>query len=446
MLKIKQEIIQLGIDQLNPAPYNPRSITRKEIEKLKKSISTNGFVGTIVVNKDFTIIGGHQRVKALKELGEKEVWCSVVDLKKQQEKALNLALNKIGGDFDDAMLLDLLQGLDEDIRKATGFSGRDIDRLEFKLGNDINRTLQEDYIIPPFSIFDTKQDYWKERKAEWVKKIGNSGNGRDEDLLGDGLDKLADIGGTSIFDPVLTEVLYTWYASKGSLIIDPFAGGSTRGLVASMLGHSYIGTDVRKEQVDANVQQAKVLGESKAKWILDDGKNLEKHVQKGEADMLLTCPPYYDLEVYSDQKDDISNLPTYADFKAEYTYILNRTHNLLKDGAIAVIVVGNVRDKKTGELHNLVGDTISIMQQAGFKYHNEIILATAVGTAAIRARNTFKKDGKVVKTHQNILFFGKGKETAINGVLKDLLLSGTTATAHKDVLVFKKAKLSTSKK
>ena len=346
------------------------------------------------------------------------------------------------------MLLDLLKDIDEDIRKATGFTGKDIDRLEFKLGNDINRTLQEDYIIPPFSIFDTKQEYWKTRKAEWIKKIGNSGEGRGDDLIGDGLTKLNELSegglsGTSIFDPVLTEVLYTWYAGRNSLIIDPFSGGTTRGLVASILGHRYIGTDVRKEQVEANEASANRLNEFGAKWVHDNGSNLKAHVE-GKADIMLTCPPYYNLETYSDQKDDISNEPNYQAFLTKYEDILSGTYELMKDGGTAIIVIGNVRDKKTGELYNLVGDTITIMQKAGYTYHNEIILATAVGTAAIRARNTFKKDGKVVKTHQNILFFGKGKEMSINGVLKDLLLTGTTATAHKDVLVFKKARLSTA--
>lgn len=84
-----------------------------------------------------------------------------------------------------------------------------------------------------------------------------------------------------------------------------------------------------------------------------------------------------------------------------------------------------------------MGDTVQIMQDAGYHFYNEIVLATAIGTAPVRARNTFK-DKKVVKTHQNILFFTKGKEVAINKHLRAILERGQTATAHHDVLIFKK--------
>lgn len=110
------QVIQIEISKLNHAEYNPRQITEKQMDKLVKSIEYYGFVEPVVVNKDFTIIGGHQRVKAYEILGNKTIPCTFVDLDKQNEKALNIALNKTGGEFDADMLQSLLSDLSQ-----TGF-------------------------------------------------------------------------------------------------------------------------------------------------------------------------------------------------------------------------------------------------------------------------------------------------------------------------------------
>lgn len=89
---------KIGINELKMAEYNPRkNLTEKdpEYQKIKKSILEFGFVSPLVVNKDMTVIGGHQRLKVLKELGFESVECIIVDLDKTKEKALNIALNKI---------------------------------------------------------------------------------------------------------------------------------------------------------------------------------------------------------------------------------------------------------------------------------------------------------------------------------------------------------------
>lgn len=440
----KQPTVEtVAIKDLKAAKYNPRKITKKEVEKLKQSITEYGMIQNIVINADGTIIGGHQRIQACAELGILEVQAIRLDLSEEKEKALNIALNKIGGNFDEQALTELLRELEETQQNlVTGYDNDELARLFFKQNNQVNRLLIEDYIIPPFSVFDSKQGYWQKRKKEWIEKIGDSGEGRSDTLLGEGLKSIAvksgsgNLTGTSVFDPVLTEVLYTWFCKEGGLVIDPFAGGNTRGLIASILGYKYIGTDLNKEQLDANQKKADELHEKQVTWIHDNGLNLRDHV-KEPADFLITCPPYYDLEVYTDQEDDISNAPTYQDFLKTYTEILQRTYPLLKDGTFAVIVVGNVRDKD-GNYHNFVGDTVTAMVNAGYKFYNEIILATSIATASVRARRTFDAKKKVVKTHQNILFFAKGKQVAVSGKIKEIVETGVTATAHHDVLVFKK--------
>lgn len=129
------QVSKIPIGQLNPAVYNPRKDLQPgdpEYEKLKRSIREFGYVEPIVWNKRTgNIVGGHQRYKVLLDMGMSEVDCVVVDLDDAKEKALNLALNKIQGDWDNLKLKDLLQELDTgelDI-ELTGFSVEEIEDL-----------------------------------------------------------------------------------------------------------------------------------------------------------------------------------------------------------------------------------------------------------------------------------------------------------------------------
>jgi len=107
------KIAYLGVDEVNPAEYNPRTINDEEFGKLKKGLTEFGIVDPLIVNKDGTLIGGHQRLRAAKELGWTEIPAVVLDLDKRKEKALNLALNKLRGEWDYGKLTSLLREFDE---------------------------------------------------------------------------------------------------------------------------------------------------------------------------------------------------------------------------------------------------------------------------------------------------------------------------------------------
>jgi len=218
-----------------------------------------------------------------------------------------------------------------------------------------------------------------------------------------------EVSGTSIFDPVLCELAYAWFSAPGHLVLDPFAGGSVRGIVASKLGRQYIGHELRQEQVNANRQQASDICLDDATppaWICGDSRNIDSTCKDVQADFLFSCPPYADLEVYSTDPKDLSTLG-YAEFKAAYFEIIKKTCALLKQDRFACFVVGEVRDKK-GNYYNFVGDTIQAFQDAGLNYYNEAILITAVGSLPIRAGKQFSASRKLGKTHQNVLIFVKG--------------------------------------
>lgn len=142
------EIQRIETNRLIPATYNPRKDLKPEddeYKKIKKSILEFGFVSPLVVNKDMTVIGGHQRLKVLQELGYEKVECIVVDLDKTKEKALNIALNKISGEWDTDKLESLLQELklEEFDLELTGFDFDEVDNLL----NDLTETKEDNFDI-----------------------------------------------------------------------------------------------------------------------------------------------------------------------------------------------------------------------------------------------------------------------------------------------------------
>ena len=95
------KVEKIEISKLKPATYNPRQITKKQYNDLKESIVSFGLVDPIIINKNGNIvIGGHQRLKICKELKYKDVDCVVLELNKEQERELNIRLNKSGGEWD----------------------------------------------------------------------------------------------------------------------------------------------------------------------------------------------------------------------------------------------------------------------------------------------------------------------------------------------------------
>jgi DNA modification methylase len=395
-----------------------------------------------VVDKDGVIIVGHGRWLAYKKYPEgiKEPWITRADdLTPQQVKAYRLADNKLNeSDWDMDLVVEELKGLDDDMFDLTGFD------KDFLLDNwtkeEMMNSLKDDFIIPPFSIFDTKRNYWLDRKRKWIKLIGDSGEGRERDLLGGFLDLARRLGakltGTSIFDPVLAEICYRWFCPDNGLVIDPFSGGSTRGLVATILGREYYGIDLSKKQVEANRKIATDLKQS-PNWFVGDSKNIDKIIpQNIKADFIFTCPPYYNLEKYEDGEGDLSMCKTYKEFLILYEDIILRTIKRLKNNRFACFVVANIRDKD-GKIRNFVNDTISIFERNGLCFYNDIILANSLVSAGVRARGHFE-NRKVVRVHQNILVFFKG---SLGGIKKSINNIPKVERLHSNIVVFYKGNI-----
>ena len=219
--------------------------------------------------------------------------------------------------------------------------------------------------------------------------------------------------GTSIFDPVLCEIIYNWFCPENGIVYDPFAGGSVRGVIAEMLGRKYIGIDLSERQIDANQMNADKLGICPA-WFCDDSRNADKYLPDGSADLVFSCPPYHNLEKYSEHPLDLSNM-NYSDFLEAYRDIISTACRKLKENRFAVFVVGDIRDSK-GAYRDFISSTSRIFQDSGLCLYNEIILLNQHGTAPVRAGKPFSVNRKTAKVHQNILVFYKGDISAIRDI------------------------------
>jgi len=273
------------------------------------------------------------------------------------------------------------------------------------------------FLVPPFSVLDTRQGYWQERKRKWINLGIKSEIGRNakafhihdwiEDHRGsDSLSGCVHGGGVSVFDPILTELIYLWFTKEGQIVLDPFCDGSVRGVIASRLKRRYIGIDLREEQIRANKEQLNICGDPYPTFICNDSRHIPLLVFE-PIDFLFSCPPYGNLETYSELKEDISTME-YPDFIISYAEIIEKSCQKLKNNRFACFVVGNFRDKKTGTYNNFVADTISCFNNCGLKFYNEFILLNSVGSMCLRINKQFRSSRKNGNIHQTVLVFIKG--------------------------------------
>ena len=332
----------------------------------------------------------------------------------------------------------------------------------------VGPTLADRFLVPPFSVLDARQGYWQDRKRQWLALGIRSELGRPENLLKmsdtvldaqrpkgrPNRSKPSDSGndprfyakkrkaeevagrpltteefledwyegadayteGTSVFDPVLCELAYRWWAGPGHRVLDPFAGGSVRGIVAAFLGLDYTGIELRPEQVAANVEQLADLGDGrtlpgKAAWREGDAAQVLPAMKARPFDLLFSCPPYFDLERYSDDPLDLSAAGSYGAFLKAYEQIIAASVARLADDAFAVWVVGEIRDK-AGDCRGFIPDTIRAFERAGMRLYNDAVLVTAIGSLALRAGRIFAPGRKLGRAHQYVLVFAKGDARA----------------------------------
>ena len=463
----------ISIDDLTPDARNARRRTARSRKLIAESIVEFGPARSGLVDENLNIIAGNGTAAALAAAGitrvrvvepDKGEWVVVKrdGLTEEQKKRLALIDNRSAelSAWDSEVLLELkndgfdLSGLfdDDEVSGFTAAGGEpkeyQTDKAEGKIGS-----LFERFLVPPFTVLDSRQGYWQDRKRAWLALGIEGETGRGENLtLGKSVlpSKYYDIRnemrrnaggddpsweeiyaevarrgkmfawvkGTSIFDPVLCELAYAWFAPRGGKVLDLFAGGSVRGVVAHKLGRQYTGIELRGGQVAANEANWQALSDrtpltggesitaaSQPRWLVGDSRNAAE-IAPGEYDFIFTCPPYADLERYSDDPRDISTME-YGEFLRGFREIVAAGLSLLLPDRFAAIVVGDVRDAK-GFYRGLVADTVRAFEDAGARFYNEGILITQAVSLPIRAGKQFVAGRKLGKSHQHLLVFVKG--------------------------------------
>jgi DNA modification methylase len=261
-------------------------------------------------------------------------------------------------------------------------------------------------MIKPFSILDTRTKEWQDRKRYWVQTYNIQSELGREDT--ESRARFWEDNTVSIFDATLCEKMYEWFCPKEGRVLDPFAGGSVRGIVATEMGFIYNGIDLSDEQIEANKKQS-----DKPNWITGDSEWVIDSIYDKTQDFVFTCPPYYDLEKYTDNPADLSNMNADS-FDKKYYSILKKAAAKLKDNRFFVVVVSEVREQsitgnyKIGKYKGLVWKTIRACEEAGLHFYNDMILFNSQHQAARVVDTYFKRNRKVASVHQNILVFVKG--------------------------------------
>jgi hypothetical protein len=153
-------------------------------------------------------------------------------------------------------------------------------------------------------------------------------------------------------------------------------------------------------------------------WVEGDARDIERLAGGGKYDLLFSCPPYGDLEQYSDDPRDLSTMPHEA-FLEAYRAIIKTSVGMMRENRFACFVVGDYRDQK-GLYRNFVSDTIAAFESAGMRLYNEAILVTAFGSLPIRVGRAFGSYRKLGKTHQNVLVFFNGDPQVIKKEFPDI--------------------------
>lgn len=482
---MKTEIVKLTQIKVNGA--NPRTITDEKFDKLINSILVLPKMlelRPIVVDDTFVALGGNMRYRALTavesmsidELAQRLSGLRDYNKKTETERQHLIAYWDEWKSNPTAPIIKASE-LSEDERREfvikdnIGYGDWDMDALANEWdsqdlddwGLDVwqdngdgeggsgtgdsspaNASLNDRFVVPPFSILDTRKGYWQTRKKMWRELIGDMGESREDTLITSPEIKYKDLyqrtrkhreelgvsfkeyldkyvpddvkereaskvlsAGVSLFDPVLSEICCRWFTPEaGARIFDCFAGDTQKGLVFGQCGYEFTGIELRQEQVDIN-NRALADKNLPVKYICDDGRNVAKYFDAESQDLLFSCPPYFDLEHYSDLENDASNQKSYEGFIEILHDAFVSAIGCLKESRFAVIVVGDVRDKHSGFYYDFCGDIKRIFKDGGMSLYNEIILVETGASTALRA-SRYMDTRKVAKMHQNILVFYKG--------------------------------------
>lgn len=447
---------EISLDLLREHPDNPRKITEEDLQGLMDSIQEDPdyFNARPVIISDRTgeliIIAGNQRFKAARKLDRKTVpYYLMQGLTEEDERRILLKDNGQFGKWDWERFVS--GGFDQ--LPFTDW-GVEVDHTFTKGEKEMTfNPLVDRFLVPPFSILDTRQGYWTERKRLWNSIIKDRGETRENTLsnspsndysfyyrdkskvekkLGREISneefEAVYLGksakhkfyrtptGVSILDPVLAELCLLWFGLPGGSVLDTFAGDTVFGYVAGRLGHTFTGIELRQEQVNVNAART---AELPCRYICDDALNVLQHITPESQDFFFSCPPYFNLEHYSDLPNDASNQGSYEAFIDIMRRALTDAFSCLRQNRFAVVVCSDIRSRENSLYHPFIRDLKTIAAEAGLGMMNELILVEQFRNAGMRAAKQMSSR-LCVRVHQHVLVFFKGDTKTISQTYKPI--------------------------
>ncbi len=293
------------------------------------------------------------------------------------------------------------------MRLITNFRG---EKKLYKTKNILVKP-KKGYVRPEIDFSTTTtiwpvDEYIKRRLRDWRRLLGEDGHTGARATSFRKEHFTVYTGTYSVFPiPLMEWILVRYAGPPGGKVLDAFAGGPPRMVASSIMGYEYHGFEVRQQQIDENWGMSDELELDNMYYYLCDAREMDSVIDI-QFDIAVTCPPYFNLETYSDQEDDLSTFKNYWDFDDAMYDVAQAHFPLMKQDAFICIVIGNFRDKKTGELIDFRSHTVNNFKQAGFKFWQEIILSKNIGSAAKRSTNAWK-GMKLVPRHEFLLVFRK---------------------------------------
>lgn len=286
---------------------------------------------------------------------------------------------------------------------------------EPKSGKKLTRS--ESLMVDPKASYQRPRDQWptsttiwrvdelvRRQVRDWKRLMGEDGHtgARAETFRAD--HDSVYTATHSVFPAPLVEWALLRYAPPGCKVLDAFAGGPPRAVVSAIMGYDYTGFDINPVQIEENLKLLKRLKLTSAHYILGDGQAMEQ-ADEGSFDFGLTCPPYHDLEKYTNQANDLSNQRSYGEFRAGIALCGEAYYRMVRPGAFVCMAVGPFRDK-AGELIDFPAHVVADFREVGFLYWQNIVTTKNFGSAAKRASNAWR-GMKLVPCHEFLLVFRK---------------------------------------
>jgi len=243
---------------------------------------------------------------------------------------------------------------------------------------------------------------------------------KDEIAMGSYSDETKRKTSLSEMHPEVIERCVKFWSLKGDTIFDPFAGRGTRAIVTKSLGRNYIGQDLSREFYEHIINRFKsqttlnnpiITNENDVFKIKEKGIKIEIRwgdsrkidLERESIDMILTSPPYWNIEYYGPEEGQLYRCKTYSNFLSEMYVIIKNCYKILRKGRFVCWIVNDIR--REGEMLNYHGDTINLFKKAGFTQHDIVIYN--LNTPAITGLTRCDRYRYTIKSHEYILVFRK---------------------------------------